>query len=739
MTAPRPGPTVTWAARAAAALWLIAVGVVTGIEAMPVTTWAHPLATGPITADHAVVELRRSDVALIVGVEGPTGREGLEIRRRVPVAGPQPLGFAGRYRVDTAGRAPPQEVADAVLAQLTAWEAQTPRPPAFLALAGPRPSPLDRVEVALSHGAAALTVAGVLALLPELLIAVGLSPAAWGLGGLVAALGGALVVQLGAMGAWHANEHAHDRISDLTFGTPAALANLARVHGTGFYAVAGPLVGGGPDGGRPVLPTLLALSLAGLAPWLATFRLWLGDAGRALAALTALVCAAPWLRLAGSEAMYVPVLPLLGLTALATELVLATGRIRWLAFGAPALVVVAHSRADLLVLAPAAVVLRLVSGAGGGPALLLRPPVATAVVAVAAAIAPRAWALLHTERPPVTPRGAVWLDPRWLAAVGLAAVGLAAMGRDDARRSARVRAVASAVGVVVAAVSARGWWVDLKPWGADPAWQVHAGLDPRWVAPWVLAALLVGAARAVREAPTAAGFALVAVGTSSAVLLPVHDCTSTYVAVAWPTLPLLAALAALAARPGVVAALAISGVAWSASWVGTTWPKAEQDRALRALVAEVPTGTTLIALRPEDHPADPSAFHVAMVDLPRHVGDRFDVRSATAWSRGDLPAAPRVFVETLDCHRPVLSRRGPPRALTGSGEVPYALTGAPVVGPGPHYLLPDGADAPWPLCARALDEAVGVPQRARVPAGTQGSMWEEAHGEDVYVGWWPVP
>jgi hypothetical protein len=736
-------------AHALAALILLAGLARLAVLGASPLTWAVPLQPGEIAPGWRLIELRRTEAVVQLTLDDGARRAGLRLTHRSDRAGPQPLAFAGRYRLDPADdQPPPPDVIDAVAAPVADWDTTWPQPPAFVRPTAWDPAPGARLQASLVDVAVVLGVAASVALLPEL---AALTPAwTWLTAAGAGLIGAGTSLLLGLTGLWHSNQHGHDRLSDLAHGAPAWDANLALVHGTAYYALMSPLVGGDPDGGRSAVGAALFLSTLALLAWLPALRLGLADPARGVAAVVLLAGSVPWLRLAGTDSMYVPALLACGALATATEALRHTGRRRWLLLLLPWLVVASQSRGELMLLAPLAVLWRLVTA---GPQLVLRlattPSGLLGALLVALASLPRGLSLLAMERPEGSRRGAPYLDPRLVGLAGLVLVGVAAWAPVRRRLGDRAVGAVAAVGaVVVAALWGLGRRADPPPWGFEAAFQVHAALDPRLTAPWLAALPLLGLAALARRDPTALAFLAVAFGSANALYVVHHDCWSTYLSVSLATTPLVAAAAAAAlprrATPWA-AALAATGLVWSLPWLTTPWPKVAQDRLLRAIPAAVPAGATLVWLGPTDAPPDAADQPGAAqrVDLPRHAGDRYLVLPLAAWQAGAAPPdRPTVFVGTLDCHRPILSRSPPWRAWLGDEVRAWDLLQVAVVSAGPRYTI-DGLvpAANWldPACAAA--RAVGVPLLGPVPvqAGTQGSLWDEAHGDAVTLGLWTVP
>lgn len=714
---------------------LVGLGAVVVRDAPP-ELWAVPLQPGPLADGWSILDLRRTPDQVLVTVALGETRAGLRVRQRDRLWSDTPARFAGRYRVElTAGEVPPP-VLDAVADRLAAWEAQRPRPPAFVSHPGERAAwwqPWERR--ALDLALIAWLVALVLGARRE-----DAPPAsAWA----TAAVSGALMAVLGVAGPWHANQHAYERIADLQLGAAPWAASLGLLHGFGFYTLMHPLVGGGPDGGRDVFVCAAGVTLAALLVWSGALRRLLGPRQGELA-LTALGGSSLLLRVGATEAMYVPALLYLGGVALAVERVVERPeRSVWPIL--PPLLLAMQTRADLLLLAPAAAGWRLLTARPELlPALLRRPSTWLAGLVTAIATLPRLLTFAAVDkatgsgRPPVD----AWRDPRSAAALLLLVLALLAWPSVQRRlppAGRRGAALGSAGGTLLVI---GGWlaWRQRAP-GYDPTPQVHAMLDPALTAPWLIAAAALGAWELRQRAPQT--FTALAGGLAGALLVYLgrYDCHSTYTSTGLATAPLVAALMApaLARLPGRALPLAavLSGLAWSHGWLTTRYPKQQQWDLITQAIRELPSGVTLVYPADADLPPELLArgYKPDRLDLPRYVGDRVPTAPISA-----RPPGPAWLLRTTDCHRPILTRGGRRAAWIGE-ERAWSYLSASSAGLGPRYEV-EGVSEATPLilpdCRAALEGATPIVEVLLRPE-TSGSIYEEVRGADARVGLYALP
>lgn len=713
--------------------------------------WAFPIRPGALVDGWRVVDVQRTASHVHLTLDHAGERASVKVEHRPTAPAPAPLRFAGRYRVDPqAGQPTPDAAAlDAIAAQIEAWEASTPAPPAFVRPPGDAPQPWQPTERRVLDAALIVGLAGLVGLggrLRDLLRPVAF--ATWIEALAIAGGFTALVRHFGTAGVWHANAHGWDRAADLAHHTPPWNASLGLLHGFGFYTLMDPLVAGGPDGGRDVFDVATAVTFAALLLWFVALRLFLGEDRRALVALAALAWSPLLLRVGPTEAMYVPALLYAGALALAVEALICTGDAVFLVAAAPSLVLVMDTRADLLVLAPAAVLLRLGS-AGALSALLRRWPVWATALLVAASQVPRALTFAAVDKATGTGRSLFdpWRDPRsalLLTVLALAALAWPPIARRLPSPRPTARWIALAVGGLAGAGALVAW--RFRPDGYAPSPQVHPMLDPDWTAPWLIASALVGLLLQRRRAP--AQFTFVAGGAAAALLVYLgrYDCLSTYSATALATAPLIAILLSegvvgllelVTLRDPVIltvaAAVLGTGTYARADLLRTRFPKQQQWDELQTALALL-DDRALVWPADDDLPAELASRHLRpdRMDLPRYVGDRVRLMSVRAWEAAPVEA---VFLLSTDCYRPILSRGGPPVAWTGAWTT-WSYLHTPVASTAPRYAV-DGLSDEQPFSFAECDRMLAggaVLHQTPLTAATSGSIYEEVRGARPVIG-----
>lgn len=744
--------------RSVVAALIVLVGLaLIGVRELPTSWWAVPLSPGPLADGVLLVELRRGPGHLHLTFEADGQRSSLRLTHRGTTAAPPALATAGRYRLDVpegAVPAPPAAV-DAVAARVAAWESQVPRPPAFVQAPGHVPSTLQRLERSLLDLWLLVGLAVWLPGLPGLLRRTGLT---LGTGAALLVLSFGPVAGawwMGWGGVWHANQHGYDRMSDLLHGLPAWSANLGLLHGHGYYTVMSPLVGGGPDPGRDV--TLVAALVGGVAValWGTALRLLTGSWSRALAASLVWGASALWLRVGPSEAMYVPAAAALGAVAVATELLVLRAGVSALVLLLPPLVLAMQTRADLLALAPAWVLTRLLVAAPGVVLELARRPGAWALaVGAALTLLPRLHSLLNVDHPGDSGRPLLdpSRDPRSVLLGIVALLGIVLIPWVRERLPGR-GPTARWLGAVVGAIAACGWaiWRRSQPDGYAPSPQLHVMLDPALTAPWLVVAALVGVL-VIRRDPGLAATVLLSVAGPLLVYLGRYDCLSTYAATGVATAPWLGLLVAEgidgvmprvppSLRAAALVALVGGGVVWSASWLALHFPK-QQEWTLVQETARLPAGSTVVWLAASDAPDDTKrrGYHTQRLDLARHVGDRLQVASIDAWARGEVSGEAWLLI-TTDCFRPLLRAGSPRTALVGEVEVPWRYLKTPIASTGRRIAVDDlPSDRPWidPRCALARSRAGAPRASVSLTHATSGSIYEEVVVDDAVIGLYPI-
>lgn len=761
-------------ARWAAVLVALGGGAALAVREAPPETWAVPITPGERLGDGVVRAVRRATTFATITLDQGGGATTVRIERRTGRPGVPPLAFAGRYRLDpdpgTSAPPPPSSSTLAALTdRLTAWEAATPRPPAFVAQAAWRGTPLQRLERALLDGIVLLGLALVVDGLPDAARRLRGTPGR-GAGWLVTALLGALAAAAWwqPWGVWHSNLHGFIRVADVVDQVPPWAANLGLLHGFGWYTgvapaveLGGALLGGRADpalwGAAEVSRIGLALSLWAVLPWyVALTGLW-GDRRVAGVGVALTALSAPFLRVGASEAMYTVGLLALGATAACLELWLRGGGRRWLTATAAFALWAMQTRADLLALTPAWLMIRAFTAPGGPRSVreaLRDPYTAALVVGAALALGPRAHAFLTTDLP--GDAGQAWLDPaRDPRVAGLVLLTLwgiaahpavrAALERADLERPAW-RGIGATAGALLGVGLGVAWLT--RPEGFDPGLHVHLWLDPRYGgAPWTPLTIAAGLALARRDAPAALSGAALWLGGATLLYLGRYDCLSTYGATSLATLPLLASLAAVglagigappsAPRAAVTALALAGGLAVAAPWLQERSPKQDTGDLLDAAARALPAGAVVVALQDDDFPGDASAYKVDRLPLERLLPDTARVLGARAWREAGEPG-PAWFLRTLDCHRPALARAGDRAEVGASEPVTWRRTGAPLVVAGPRLVLDPPTPVLWPDCA-ALDARSGEPIWERTPTDrTSGSLYESTWAPSPRVGIYPL-
>lgn len=741
--------------------------------------FAVPLALGPL-GDATLVDVRRTPSQVHLTLEADGTRYSLRIthRRTRPDRAPPPihrdgqpqlddvavpLYRVGRYRLESqpGQPRPPQDVVEAVHQRLDAWESAWPPPPAFVTAPGDRPEPWQPAERQLLDLALIISLAGLVGLAGRLRRDLRPIPLwAWGT---ALAIGGTfttLTRQLGSAGVWHANAHGWDRVADLSFGVPPWNASLGLLHGFGFYTLMHPLVGGGPEGGRDVFDVATSVTFVALLFWFVALRLFLRDEVRALVGVAALAWSPLLLRVGPTEAMYVPAVLYAGGAAVAVELWLATRDRAYALAMLPPLLLCMQTRAELLLLAPAAVALRVITAADG-PALraLLHPAWLGAVAVAAAASVPRLWTFLDVDKATGSGRPLVdpWRDPRSAVlstVLLLAALSWPAIAQRLPSTAPRQRWAAAGLGVVGAVAAFAAW--NMRGDGYDPSFVIHAMLDPTWSPPWLIAAPLAGVV--LLRARDAAAASFLAGAASAALMLYIgrYDCLSTYLATGLATAPLLAAatseglvggLERLRARPAFTLPVALlviaSGPWWAREGLEARWPKQQQWDMIVAAAAAVPDSAMLVWPSNDDLPEDLAAHGVRAdrIDLGRYVGDRISVGSIETYLADEAPGMPTYFLRTLDCARPLLARDGSAEAWTGGGYAKWTYLPTDIASTAPRYRV-EGISADeaflMPECQRALRAARPMLE-VRAVLGASGSIYEETQGAAPTIGLYRVP
>jgi hypothetical protein len=703
---------VTRRLAAAVAVVVALLGVAgLALRAAPPQQWRVPIAVGEDLGGAKVVGVRRDAAWVLVDVARGGARASFRIEHRE--AAPRPVGtapalVAGRYRLEAAGPNPADAAAQtAARERLRTWEAQWPRPPAFVTPAGNVGAPHQHAQRALLDVAAVAAVAGAIAALPDVLALCGMLPVLGAAVGLAFAAAMAWAFQ--PFGAWHANLHGVQRTFDVLHGVPPWTANLGRLHGYAWYTWMTPLVGGGPEGGRDPYLAAFALTLTALPMAAAWATLLTGS--RRVGAFTALLLAtAPTvLRVGASEAMYVAVIGPWCAAALALELWLRDGRTRWVALASLWLFLTMHARADLLLLGPAWFLLRLASAPERLKAPRTRWVLGAAATLLALASVPRALELLATEIPGDAgqPLAQPWRDPRSFGLLLLgawAALRLPAVARVlPALDAPRLRAAGALVGSASGIAFALAWLH--RPLGFEPGFAVHLDLDPRYATPARLAFVAAGGIALARQGRPAVAALVGWLCVAGAVHLGRYDGLSTYGATGLTTAAAIAALggAGLAAIPGRwTAGIAAAGVlasAWGVTGPFLAWrhPKQQTVDLLRAAQA-LPEDVTLVALQDADFgPQGP--FKVDRLPLARLLDDRHAVATAGAWLRGEVQGE-AWFLETLDCWRPALSRATPHQArIDDEVLVGWSRTGRPLTDVRGRITLTPPQDVHWSACA----------------------------------------
>ncbi len=691
------------------------------IREAPVQRWAVPIAVGDDLGGAKVLSVRRDDAWVLVDVARGTTRASFRLEHRQaaprPVGSP-PLQVAGRYRLDAAGPNAADPAAQAAaLDRLAAWEAQVPRPPAFVAPAGNVGTSAQHAQRNLLDVAAVVALAATVAALPTMIAAAG--PIPWLGAALGVAFASAMAVWFQPFGAWHANLHGIQRTFDVLHAVPPWSANLGRLHGYAWYTWMTPLVGGGPDGGRDPYAMAYLLTLSALpfaAVWTALLT---GRRSAGAFAAIALATAPTVLRVGASEAMYVAVLAPLCATAVGVELWLRDGRRRWIGFTAVWLLLTMHARADLLLLAPAWVAVRLASQPRG---LSWRAWAAwgAAGAVVGLATAPRLFELLGTEIPGDAgqPLAQPWRDPRSFGLVLLTAWSALQLPWVAGRAPGLQRPWARRLGVFAglgAGIAFATAWLR-RPLGFEPGFAVHLDLDPRYASPALLALTIAGAASLSRRRAPAVAALVGWLCLAGAVHFGRYDGLSTYGATGLTTAAALAALAGsgLAALPGrgsqTLALVGLLASSWAITGPFLAWRHPKQQTVELLLAAsELPDDVTLVALQDADF-GPLGDFKVDRLPLARLLDDRHAVASIGAWQRGEVPGE-AWFVETLDCWRPALARTTPQRARVDEGvEVPWSRTGRPLTDVAGRIALVPQRDVHWSACA-TLSASTEAPVR----------------------------
>jgi hypothetical protein len=765
-------------ARWAAVLVALGGGAAIALREAPPETWAVPIAPGERLGEGIVGEVRRAPSFVTVTFDDRGARTAVRVERRTGRAGAPPLALAGRYRLepDPGASAPPPPAPptlDALTARLTAWESAVPRPPAFVAQAAWRGTPLQRLERALLDVILVLAAALALDGLPDAARRLRDVPgrgAAWVTASIAGAVGVALAVA--PWGVWHSNLHGFVRIADTVDHLPPWAANLGLLHGDGWYAwmtpwtaLAAALSRAGEEAtrwGATELSQLgFAVTLGALLPWYVALAAMWGDRRVAGVAIALAALSAALLRVGASEAMYTVGLLALGATAASLELWLRGGGRRWLATTAAFALWTMQTRADLLALTPAWIAVRALT-APTGPEHLRRalrdPFTAVLVVGAALALVPRAHTFLTTEHP--GDAGHAWFDPardpRVAALVLVALWGCAAhpfvAARIERAGGSRptLRRVAAVGGALLGVGLAAAWlW---RPEGFDPGLHVHLWLDPRYGgAPWSALALAAGLAAARQRAPATFTATAVWLAGATLVYLGRYDCLSTYGATSLLTLPLLTSLAAMgwvgAGEPGAPSPSAprtaailvglVAGAAVASPWLHERSPKQDTGDLLDAAARALPPGAVVVALQDEDFPGDRAAYKVDRLPLARLLPDTVQVYGVDAWREAGEPG-PAWFLRTLDCHRPALARSGDVARVDDGATATWRRTEVPLVVAGPRLVLDPPTPILWADCA-ALDARSGAPIWERHPSDrTTGSLYESTWSPDLRIGLYPL-
>jgi hypothetical protein len=730
----------------AALRWLLAIALlVAGLGGLvlreaPASTWAVPISPGPVAegwvvhevqrnADRVAIQLRRGDEATRVEIgDGTRAGQG-----GVP---------AGRYRLTghayDDGPRPPGTVVSLLAAQVAAWEAQVPRPPRFLETR-PRGSDRHRAQRLLLDLALLLSLTALIPMAPQI------GRHLRGSGRLGALLPMALVVVvvlgLGTSGVWHANQHGYDRVADLLHGRATAAASLALLHGFAFYAVHEPLGALGLDPFQAGLVLGLA-TLALLHAWS-----WLLTERRVVAQVATLfVAASPvFLRVVPTESMYVPAVFLLLWTLVLFELFLRTDEDRWLLLAIGPLAAAMQSRAELLALAPALVVGRVLAA---DPrrflGLLRRPGPWVAVLATAALVALRVETFVLTDKP--TDDGG-WLTDTWgvvRATVPLLFTWAALLAHPwSVEVEERLpRPVAMAITVlpsVALTVAALG--LHFVEGAGGQGLHVHPALSPGLTLPLLPLLIVPGAVSWWRRDPGVVAWALGAVALGLVLYMPHQDCVSTYVRTGLTALPWYALLMAMGVltleprRASTATTLLVCGsVLWALPFLTTRFPKQQQWDVLEAVRDRLPRDSVVVWLSEDDVPdwADDPGYRTTRFHLDRYLPEHHVV-GIDAWNRGEAPAGDAFFFRTADCHRLPLTRGLPRRGLLGETEVDWTLLPVPVVTTRSRMRW-SGEVGEQPACADLVAASRGPLLEATLTPRNAGSVYEEVVTEPAVIG-----
>lgn len=734
---PFGGARAAWAARGLAAVVLVVGLVALAVRWLPPTTWAVPVAPGDHLGAWTVVEVRRTPTEARVSLRADDDRRAVVrlVDRRNGVHAAERV--TRRVRV-VAESGADDGVLDAVAAPVAAWEARWPRPPRFVAAAGVVEAPRHAAETATLHVVVLVGLVAWTAALPRVLALVGGGWGALAVASAVVALQAALVLGLGVPGVWHSNLHGLDRIADVERLTPPGAAALGRLHGHGYYVVLQPLyaLAEGHVGVFGLALGVASVALVALFGWI---RVGWGGTREAGLGVLWLATFPPWLKIAGSEDMYVPAVAALALALLAFEGFLKRDDARWLALAAPPALLAMHTRAELLVLVPLAL------GLAWGlrrPATLVRawrrPAIVGIVVLAGLACVPRALGILADPPPAELQRAASdpLRDPRLvvLGLLGLAGLASTRAGRVVVAAVGRGRVVA----VVVIAVGAYLGWLVGVGGPEERTWQLHPGVDPRLAAPWALVPCLFALPRMVRLTPARLAWVLLVGAVTTWVYLPQLDCLSTFVRTGATVLPLLAMLAGVgaarvpgAAAWGLAVLLGAGGVAWATPWLVSRSPKQLTGDLVAAARSTLPPGAVVVAPGPEDLADLPAEARAPRLRVQHVLGPDVRVVSIAAWSRGEVQG-PAWFLRTADCHHVALARDG--TAWLGDVRGAWRYLDSSTLDTGARVALAGFDDVEVdPACARVLAQAEPV-VTWRLPTWNDGSVAETLVGLDPAIG-----
>lgn len=736
---------------------LLAVGVLLAgafaivVRHAPATTWALPVQVGPIGDGATIRSVRRSEVE--VRYEVGTRHDTHPVRivdRWHPDPAPG-IATAGT-RVIADPRVDPDAVA-AIVAAIRDREAAWPRPPPFVRALGTQASPAQEREAVTLEVVVVAWCAGMVATAPAWAAGVPL----WAWCALLALLAARVGVTeaLGVPGVWHSNQHGLDRVADVVANTPPGRANLGLLHGYGYYVVFQPLYRLF-DGAVDVFRLAVGVtSLALVAAFLWLRALWASDRTALLGA--AVLAASPvLLRIGATESMYVPAMAWTLAALWLFELHLRTDEGRWLVLGLGAAVVAAQTRAELMALVPAWLVLSMLLRRPSWLRTAWRRPVVVLAVPMAGVLfLPRLLEVLATPPPDDLRRTAAdpLADPRLfvldlVAALGVLALPWVRRGVVEGWRRLRLPStpwvgLATAVGLGAVAYGAWVW-----PNGGPElrTWQIHAAFDPALEAPWVGVLVVVGAWIGARRDPGVVAWAALAWAGAMWVYLPQYDCLSTFVRTSLSTWPLLAALAAPALDAVVgrgralgvaaVALLLVGDVVWGVPFLTARYPKQIQADLVDVVRRTVPEGDIVVWLAEADAPDDARArgLRVSRAHLDHWLGPAWTVRPLRDWVDGVLPPDRDVwFVRTADCQRVLLDPRGD-AALAGRDTVRWRYLDTSDLTTAPRIAV-DGLPSDWidPWCGAALEastEVVAMPLGDRVA----GSIYEALVGAPAVVG-----